>query len=323
MPTIKCPQVSHYRQYPPGTEYVYSYFKARWKIRRYMLLWLAVFHQAPAGVVLLNRSFRGQGDSTTTWARAFQRGGVAAYTHEARRQLRSRSRPCPRAPSSQRTCSSPWSTRPCLLLADQLPGDAARRGLVPDDGLHAVARAKEDHPPSFPPHRVRPCPGSLSQAPRLGYRGVSSVESASVRTSSTFGGLTMASLSASSTFTAARSFRCQPTPRSTSPSRALHLAAEHSTITSGARGRAQGLEHARPPRGPRRGRVGLTTSPSVLNLWGKELKEKIKNRKGTLVAFRPGRPAGHRAAAPRPARRGLRGGRRRSTGHNCCRRTSG
>jgi hypothetical protein len=189
-------KTSHWKQYPPGTEYVYSYFESRGgKFDEICFFGLQYFikrcaaaraaraapaapaarcpprARAPPAATLRRpradaprlsraqlprgrrgdaREDRGGGaDHQRAHGRAaLQPGGVGAHPQRARRQAadldQGGARGLDRAdavlPAHRR------EHRPQVLLADQLPRDAPRAGVVPDVGGDQLARAEESHP---------------------------------------------------------------------------------------------------------------------------------------------------------------------------------
>ena len=166
--------------------------------------------------------------------------------------------------------------------------------MVPDDGLHAVARAEEHHLRGLQKTGCDINAGVDFKLHDFGYRGVSSVESAGIGGAAHlinfWGTDTMASLLTLKYYYGGNEAKV---PLPTNPDIMLPVAglsipaAEHSTITSwGREGELKAFENML-DQYPEGLVAVVSDSYNVFeacsNLWGKELKEKIKNRKGTLV----------------------------------------
>ena len=175
-------KVTHWRQYPPGTPGVYSYLESRGgQLPDVRLLRPPVpsprVRRRPRRHPLGNRRGGRLLLSALRGPHPLQPRGMGVCPPGPRRAATGPDPGRARGDAGDRNVLMTVENTDPLGLADQLPGNAARAGLVPHHGGHAVAR-DEAHLACPRTHR-RPFPDRL-QAARLRLSGRPSVESAAL-----------------------------------------------------------------------------------------------------------------------------------------------
>ena len=294
-----CPQVSHYRQYPPGTEYVYSYFESRggkfddicffglqYFIKRY-LAGVVVTEQVIQEAKEILDNHMGPGHfNEAGWRHILTK-------HGGKLPISIKAVPEGTVVPVKNVLFTMVNTDPaCYWLTNYLetllvevwyPMTVCTQSLVQKKIIRQAFRRTG----------CDPVPGSLNfKLHDFGYRGVSSVESAGIGGAAHlvnfWGTDTMASLLCIKHFYGGAVVPLPADPEINLPVAGLSIpAAEHSTITSwGREGELKAFENML-DQYPEGLVAVVSDSYNVFeacsNLWGKELKEKIKNRKGTLV----------------------------------------